>query len=118
MPHRPIDWQHCLELVGGKQDLAKKLLVLFMQHLPESQRRIHCALQENNAKRLAEEVHKLYGACCYCAVPCLTQVLDRLREAVKAAVSKEWAALRPLLDEEVEAICREYEKLVRSGVLE
>ena len=113
----PIDWMQCIELMSGNDDLAKKLLILFMQHLPESQRNIQLAYQEMNLQRLSEQLHKLYGACCYCAVPNLTRVIDQMSSAVKAGLVEQVKALYLLLDGEIQAVQQAYERLSIEGIL-
>lgn len=112
-----IEWERCIALVGGDELLAKKLLLLFMQHLPESQQAISQAYQESNLSGLAEQVHKLYGACCYCAVPNLTQVLIQLRAAIKSGQTNDLNELHQQFSNEVTAIHVMYEQLIKDGVL-
>ena len=73
-----IDWEACLLVVGGKIELAKMMLELFTTNLPVSLSSINQHFQENAWEKLAAELHKLLGGCCYAGS-------TRLKESVKAA---------------------------------
>ncbi|MBI5447627.1 MAG: Hpt domain-containing protein [Gammaproteobacteria bacterium] len=113
----PIDWAASLRLANGDAALAKELLSLFIKHLPEAQRDIQLACQKQNYSALAGHVHKLYGACCYCAVPLLSAVLVKLQSALDL---KQWTELNSLqikIDETAQAVQEEYKRLLANGVL-
>ena len=105
-----IDWEKCVELVSGNKDLAKNLLELFFQHLPLSHNDITSAYDKKDFKRLSDQLHKLYGACCYCAVPTLTQAINQLSEAIKTKQEVVLEKLFQNLNQEIEAVKREYGK--------
>lgn len=108
-----IEWNRCVELAGGDEKLAKTLLALFMQHLPASQLAIQEALLVENYSELARQLHKLYGACCYCAVPMLTDCLMKMEEAIKADKLALLLELNKKLNEEVKAVAICYEKFLQ-----
>lgn len=118
MRRAPIDWDKCLELVKGNKALAKELLVLFVAQLPEAQEKIQSAYHTKKYQVLAEQLHKLYGACCYCSVPKLTTILNEWRAAMEAKQWQGQETLSQLFDEAVLHIHKEYTNLLESGVLE
>src|SRR5690606_21196429 len=79
-----IDIALSLKLANNKPALARDMLVMLLQGLPEEQIQINRAFAEQNFEQLEEFVHRLYGSCCYCGVPRLKRIsglLDKLLQA-------------------------------------
>lgn len=79
-----IDISLSLKLANNKPALARDMLVMLLQSLPEEQIQINRSFAEQNFEQLEESVHRLYGSCCYCGVPRLKRIsglLDKLLQA-------------------------------------
>lgn len=92
-----IDWDAALQRAAGKADLAQDMLQLLIQSLPQTQKQINQALQENEPQMLLHTLHKLHGACCYTGVPRLKNLLETLETQLKKGASIR--ALEPELSE-------------------
>ncbi len=86
-----IDWQLALKRTGGKEDLAKEMLVGLLDSLPESKDSITHALTKQNNVELKRLIHKLNGgACCYTGgVPNLASVCQEIETQLKKDVAIE-----------------------------
>lgn len=60
-----LDLKVSMEMMGGNQALAKEMLDLFMEQLPEFQSNITEALNKKDWSMLKHYVHKLHGGICY-----------------------------------------------------
>ena len=78
-----FDWQETLRLANGKLDLAKEILKLFYQELPQAKLAINQAYQIQDWQQTNMLLHKLYGSCCYCVSPRLKNIIRRLELAIK-----------------------------------
>lgn len=78
-----IDWQRCLELTNNNQELAKELLTLFANDLPNAHKLIMNAFKKKDYELLKNEIHKLHGACCYCGVPQLKSIVSDIESVLK-----------------------------------
>lgn len=104
-----INWQECLELGNNNPELAKELLTMFIKDLSQSHPKIKRAFQNNDYKTLKDLVHKLHGACCYCGVPKLKQIVSTLEEQLKLSKTDELNKLIQALDEESAAVLKTFE---------
>ena len=80
---KSFDWDLLLQQTGRKEAIAKEILALFMQDLPNLQEQINSAFQNKQFKNLAEILHKLNGACSYCGMPKLKKLAQELELAIK-----------------------------------
>lgn len=71
-----IDWNQSVEIVGGNSELARNLLEMLVDDLPQQEVKMSEALRQEDLQTLSHIVHSLHGATCYCGVP-------ELRHAVK-----------------------------------
>lgn len=78
-----IDWALCLELSNQNAELAREILTLFSQELPTYREAMQTAYQNENSQQLYELTHKLHGACCYCGVPQLKNIVAELESTLK-----------------------------------
>jgi len=81
-----IDWPLALKRTGGKEDLAKEMLIGLIDGLSENQRDISEAVAEQDNNRLKSLIHKLNGACCYTGVPSLTAICQEIETQLKKEV--------------------------------
>lgn len=101
-----INWQLCIQKLSGNQTLAREYLAAFVAELPHNQRELLQLTQEHDYNGLADAVHKLYGACCFCGVSTLQNQLSILE---KQLLSKEQ---HPDLETNVSAILQEIDKIL------
>ena len=78
-----IDWERGITLAAGDEKLAEDLLRQFIASLPEHISIISSAYINNDMTLYAAEIHRLHGACCYCALPRLKASLYSLETAIR-----------------------------------
>ncbi|MEX0446999.1 ATP-binding protein [Xenorhabdus sp. SGI246] len=81
-----IDWQLALQQTAGKESLAREMLEMFVQPLPEMKAMIEQVLTsegESHRKQFAHHVHKLHGSCCYNGVPKLKAICELIEKQLK-----------------------------------
>ncbi len=79
-----FDRELSLSTVNDRPEVASKLFELLMSTLPEDQRQINLAFNNEDYQAMAAAVHKLHGAIRYCGVPRLGRAVDELESSVKA----------------------------------
>jgi len=57
---------------------------------------------------LGDEVHRLHGACCYCGVPRLKEIVDTFESALKQGKQHMTEKLMVLLNEAIEDVQEAY----------
>lgn len=76
----PVSITQSIELAKNDASLAKDMLRMLMDSLPNDRELISHAFKEIDHETLYNSVHKLHGACCYCGVPRLAlqcKITDR-----------------------------------------
>jgi two-component system sensor histidine kinase BarA len=68
-----IDWKLSIKMAGGKEELAKDMIQMLIQHIPQARDEINTAKMANSLDELLRVVHKFHGATCYVGVPRLTR---------------------------------------------
>ena len=68
-PLKIIDPEESLRLAAGKEDLARDIMKMLLDGLPQDHRSITEALEREDWSNLRELIHKLHGATRYCGVP-------------------------------------------------
>lgn len=95
-PNLPdADWDGCLRIAGGREALARDLLVIMLETLAPSVTDIQVAARAYQWTVLAAAVHRLLGACRYTGAPRLTALCERLQVACNR---HDRAALLALVD--------------------
>lgn len=102
-----INWEQCLELASGKEEVAKELLDMFVNELPDVSDSLRAAFTDQNLADLEEIVHKLHGGSCYCGVPQLKDAAADLEKYLKTEwpeanspeLSKRYATLITAINE-------------------
>ncbi|MGD8108453.1 two-component sensor histidine kinase BarA [Pantoea sp. FN0302] len=96
-----LDWQLALRQAANKPDLARDLLKMLLDFLPEVQEKIEQSLAENRQNGLREIIHKLHGSASYSGVPRMKQLCRQIEHSLR--LDGEVMALEPelleLLDE-------------------
>lgn len=100
-----IDWDEALRLANNNHQLAKEMLQLLTERLPDDRDDIVNAFNNQDLSRTKQLSHKLRGALCYCGVPRLRQVVERLDNELKKPASADiLSALVTKLNHEVELL--------------
>ena len=78
-----IDFEQSVILAGGKRELAKEMISLFVQELPNHQQELHTHFTAKDWQSLAAILHKIHGACSFCAIPKLQRITSQFEIALK-----------------------------------
>ncbi|KGK09213.1 two-component sensor histidine kinase BarA [Vibrio navarrensis] len=94
-----IDWQAALKQSANKEDLAKDMLRMLTEFIPDVEQVVEQALDDSQYPRdeLIHVIHKLHGSSSYCGVPRLKSLCATLEHALRSGV--ELAELEPELFE-------------------
>lgn len=97
-----VDPEACVQLAGGKVDLAEELLSMLLDHVHHDRDAIRSLYAEDDQEGLLERVHKLHGATRYAGVPELRARASRLESMLKQGQ----AGIGEAVDELIDAIDR------------
>jgi two-component system sensor histidine kinase BarA len=70
-----IDWEQHAQPDDATANMAKELLGLFSQQLPELQEKLKQAAAAQDVVALEATLHRLQGACAYCGLPRLRKIV-------------------------------------------
>ena len=85
-----IDWQAALKQSANKEDLAKDMLQMLVDYIPEISKVVEAALEEEiDNDELIHHVHKLHGSSSYCGVPRLKKVCATIEHELRSGASIE-----------------------------
>ncbi|WFB47736.1 two-component sensor histidine kinase BarA [Vibrio coralliilyticus] len=86
-----IDWQAALKQSANKEDLARDMLQMLIDFIPEVSNVVEAALEEDDfdSETLIHHVHKLHGSSSYCGVPRLKKVCATIEKALRSGASLE-----------------------------
>ncbi|KHD23549.1 histidine kinase [Vibrio caribbeanicus] len=106
-----IDWQAALKQSANKEDLAKDMLQMLVDSIPEVVDVVDNALEEESidTELLIHHVHKLHGSSSYCGVPRLKTVCATIEKALRSGTQIED------LEPELLELQDEMEKVVASA---
>lgn len=108
-----LDWQLALRQAAGKTDLARDMLHMLVEFLPEIRNMVEEQLVGEAPAGLTEGIHKLHGSCGYSGVPRLKKLCQLIEHQLRSGVAAE--ALEPefleLLDE-MDNVTREAHRLI------
>ncbi|GAB2636696.1 two-component sensor histidine kinase BarA [Vibrio panuliri] len=81
-----IDWQSALKQAANKEDLARDMLQMLIDYIPEVNEIVEQALEEDDCdiEQLIHHVHKLHGSCSYSGVPRLKKVCAAIEKALRS----------------------------------
>ncbi|OEE35619.1 two-component sensor histidine kinase BarA [Vibrio ordalii] len=84
-----IDWQNALKQSANKEDLAKELLQMLVDSIPQVSQVVSMALEDDeySTQDLLHHIHKLHGSCSYSGVPRLKKVCAALEQALRSGKS-------------------------------
>lgn len=111
-----LDWRLALRQAASKPDLARDLLQMLLDFLPEVETRVAECMAANDVTGLREIIHKLHGSASYSGVPRLKQLCHQLEKSLHQ--ESDIAALEPELLEltdELANVAREARKVLGSA---
>ncbi|EBE3863972.1 two-component sensor histidine kinase BarA [Salmonella enterica subsp. enterica serovar Heidelberg] len=112
-PNATLDWQLALRQAAGKPDLARDMLQMLIDFLPEVRNKIEEQLVGENPNGLVDLVHKPHGSCGYSGVPRMKNLCQLIEQQLRSGVHEE--ELEPefleLLDE-MDNVAREAKKIL------
>lgn len=80
-----IDWSLALKQAANKEDLARDMLKMLIEYIPEVDKTVSQALEKNvELETLIHHVHKLHGSCSYSGVPRLKKICAQLEQALRS----------------------------------
>ncbi|WP_026042342.1 two-component sensor histidine kinase BarA [Pantoea sp. A4] len=109
-----LDWNLALRQAANKPELARDLLQMLLDFLPEVQEKVTRYMDENKVNGLREIIHKLHGSASYSGVPRMKQLCHQLeKELLKASdIDDLEPELLELLDE-MQNVARAAEALLQ-----
>tara|TARA_B100000508_G_scaffold131184_1_gene119160 strand:- start:10 stop:342 length:333 start_codon:yes stop_codon:yes gene_type:complete len=78
-----IDLELGKKLINGSEERARDMLTMLMDMLPEHEKNLKAAHENQDKKALIAEAHKLRGGVCYCGTPQLQKITTELETALK-----------------------------------
>ncbi len=78
-----FDWSLALKQAAGKQDLARDMLQMLLDYMPEVELLVNEAL-DGKSVELWPSIHKLHGSCAYSGVPRLKYLCHTIETELKA----------------------------------
>ncbi|WP_370426703.1 two-component sensor histidine kinase BarA [Pantoea vagans] len=111
-----LDWQLALRQAANKPELARDLLRMLLEFLPEVHAKMAQFMTTNEVNALREIIHKLHGSASYSGVPRMKQLCHQLERGLLEA--SDIAALEPELlelQDEMENVAREARRLLGFG---
>ncbi|HHQ4313696.1 TPA: two-component sensor histidine kinase BarA [Serratia fonticola] len=97
-PPLSLDWPLALRQAANKEDLARDLLQMLIEFLPQVSDRVKAVLEGEEDDTILDLIHKLHGSCSYSGVPRLKQLCFYLEQQLRQGVSNgdlepEWLEL-------------------------
>ncbi|MDF2154125.1 two-component sensor histidine kinase BarA [Vibrio sp. CAU 1672] len=86
-----IDWQAALKQSANKEDLAKDMLRMLIDFIPEVDAVVEQALEQSDFSRedLIHVIHKLHGSSSYCGVPRLKSLCATIEQSLRSEIALE-----------------------------
>ncbi|ANE74655.1 two-component sensor histidine kinase BarA [Dickeya solani] len=82
-----LDWDLALRQAASKPDLARDLLAMLLDFLPDVRQQVDAVLAGNPPGNLVDIIHKLHGSCSYSGVPRLKQICHYLEQSLRKGLS-------------------------------
>ncbi len=108
LPASTLDWQLALRQSANKESLARDLLQMLVEFLPQVSERVNAVAQGESDPDILSLIHKLHGSCSYSGVPRLKQLCfyieQQLRQNIPAdELEPEWLELLDEIDNVTQA---------------
>lgn len=108
-----FDKDLALKQAGDNLELAKELLEMLINDLPDSQQVINQAHSNHDKDAFWNAVHKVHGGTAYCGVPDLKLACKSLEDEIKIAYPSEAAdSACNILNEEINRLLENAQKLL------
>ncbi|QTF07270.1 two-component sensor histidine kinase BarA [Brenneria izadpanahii] len=93
-----LDWTLAQRQAANKPELARELLQMLLDFLPEVRRQVEDMMNDRPSDTIVDLIHKLHGSCSYSGVPRLKQICcyleQQLRKGIDASeLEPEWLEL-------------------------
>ncbi|AYH49309.1 two-component sensor histidine kinase BarA [Dickeya fangzhongdai] len=82
-----LDWDLALRQAASKPDLARDLLAMLLDFLPDVRQQVDAVLAGHSPDNLVDIIHKLHGSCSYSGVPRLKQICHYLEQSLRKGLS-------------------------------
>ena len=80
-----IDWNSALKQAANKPDLARDMLQMLVDSIPELMLVVDKAIAKQlDHDTLFQDIHKLHGSCSYCGVPRLKKICSVIEQQLRA----------------------------------
>lgn len=103
-----FDWALALKQAAGKQDLARDMLQMLLDYMPEVELLVNEAL-DGKPVELWPSIHKLHGSCAYSGVPRLKYLCHTIETELKAD------AVMPDIEPELLELIDEMDNVVKAS---
>lgn len=111
-----IDWERCLILASNQVALAEDLLNLFVSQLKQELVQLTEFSTHGDISQYLDLIHKLYGGCCYCAVPEFQSALLTLESLPRDTITlSRIEALHPIILQQGLCVIHHYETVSTRG---
>lgn len=109
--NKTLDWNLALRQAANKADLAREMLEMLLEFLPQVRNVLEEQLVGDKPEGLIDIVHKLHGSCSYSGVPRMKKLCQTLEHELRHGVSPEEMEpeILELLDE-MDNVAREAKK--------
>ena len=77
-----VDWKNTFKNYRNEQ-VARVILSIFAQDLPKLQSQMHKEYGKKRFKNLAQTIHQIHGACCFCMCPPLEKYSKQLEKKLR-----------------------------------
>lgn len=84
-----LDWPLALRQAANKPDLARDLLQMLLDFLPQVRERVQALLEGQHDDEILDLVHKLHGSCSYSGVPRLKQLCFYLERQLRQGITND-----------------------------
>ena len=112
-PNQTLDWPLALRQAANKTDLARDMLHMLLEFLPQVRNTVEEQLVGENPSGLLDIIHKLHGSCGYSGVPRLKNLCQLLEQQMRSGVPADELEpeLLELLDE-MDNVAREASRIL------
>lgn len=98
-----LDWTLAQQQAANKPELARELLQMLLDFLPEVRQQVEDMMNDQPSDTLVDLIHKLHGSCSYSGVPRLKRICcyleQQLRKGIDASeLEPEWLELLDEID--------------------
>lgn len=110
-----LDWDQALKQAGGREALAKDMVKMLIDSLPQTRQELEQALAEGDSEALYQHIHKFNGALAYTGTPSLKNLAHEIETALKKGAAT--ADLEPEVFELIDEMDKLDEEVGRQGLV-